>query len=656
MADLRSRFIEDYAGGLLNVSRQELASNGEVLSQDGFLTDATIFVEDGVGTKSGLKLGVGLAESVDPTTQTGLVNVRYADRTYTKIRDTKIFATAIASAQAALAESVSESLTNVESAIDFIEIFNNQANNRISGLETGYSQLSEGLSAQSLVINNLRDSILDEIAGLKLGTDPDTNNIRIGVGALDKLQNGASNTAIGFYSLGELFSGSDNIAIGTQAGIELLEGNNNILIGNGARLSSPKVNDQIVLGSPKNDYLWCKTDIYTPAVTLSANDSSASSITTSSFFKFVQSLEFRRINWEKGQSYVVIEPTSLKRAEESLGFKGYLHSESKSVANAKLVPLMMQTLSGLFDILGITFSAGADAGSGLEGDTPIFDGSGNPILDSNGNPIVIGGPIFDENGDPINGDPPIGEPIFDADGNEIIAAYNPNEPSQGNAINYNFVPDGTGNLTVLNAEGRSIDQILEQEDPLEKFKRNFVPLGSILMWSNYQGKPVPDGWSLCDGTNDTPDLRDKFIIAAGGSFNVGDKKDEPPEVPLHKHEAEAKVEWTETIAKVVGPLSDTEPLVPDPFKDYVLEVPSTVPPATDLLPAISRIGGALSGVPEELGEGLTRCTVSTYQTECPSDNQLERSEDVDITIEETGEEPPKTFPPYYALAFIMRIY
>ena len=45
MADLRSKFIEDYAGGLLNVSRQELASTGEVLSQDGLLSDATLYLE-----------------------------------------------------------------------------------------------------------------------------------------------------------------------------------------------------------------------------------------------------------------------------------------------------------------------------------------------------------------------------------------------------------------------------------------------------------------------------------------------------------------------------------------------------------------------------------------------------------------------------------
>ena len=35
---------------------------------------------------------------------------------------------------------------------------------------------------------------------------------------------------------------------------------------------------------------------------------------------------------------------------------------------------------------------------------------------------------------------------------------------------------------------------------------------------------VPDGWALCDGTNSTPDLRDKFVIGAGLTFAVDGEK------------------------------------------------------------------------------------------------------------------------------------
>ncbi|MCS7227923.1 MAG: phage tail protein, partial [Endomicrobia bacterium] len=47
-----------------------------------------------------------------------------------------------------------------------------------------------------------------------------------------------------------------------------------------------------------------------------------------------------------------------------------------------------------------------------------------------------------------------------------------------------------------------------------------VPRGAIIMWSG-SAASIPAGWALCDGTNGTPDLRDKFIIAAGGTYSPG---------------------------------------------------------------------------------------------------------------------------------------
>jgi hypothetical protein len=33
---------------------------------------------------------------------------------------------------------------------------------------------------------------------------------------------------------------------------------------------------------------------------------------------------------------------------------------------------------------------------------------------------------------------------------------------------------------------------------------------------------IPTGWHLCDGTNGTPDLRDRFVVGAGNSRHGGD--------------------------------------------------------------------------------------------------------------------------------------
>lgn len=50
-----------------------------------------------------------------------------------------------------------------------------------------------------------------------------------------------------------------------------------------------------------------------------------------------------------------------------------------------------------------------------------------------------------------------------------------------------------------------------------------IPRGVIMMW-NGGDSTIPSGWALCDGSNDTPDLRSKFIVGCGtgASYNYGD--------------------------------------------------------------------------------------------------------------------------------------
>lgn len=48
-----------------------------------------------------------------------------------------------------------------------------------------------------------------------------------------------------------------------------------------------------------------------------------------------------------------------------------------------------------------------------------------------------------------------------------------------------------------------------------------VPAGVIWMWSGSIAS-IPSGWALCDGTNGTPDLRNRFIMGAGSTYAPGD--------------------------------------------------------------------------------------------------------------------------------------
>lgn len=46
------------------------------------------------------------------------------------------------------------------------------------------------------------------------------------------------------------------------------------------------------------------------------------------------------------------------------------------------------------------------------------------------------------------------------------------------------------------------------------------PSGIIAMWSGAEDA-VPSGWSLCDGKNGTPDLRGRFIVGSGDAYTTG---------------------------------------------------------------------------------------------------------------------------------------
>jgi hypothetical protein len=45
--------------------------------------------------------------------------------------------------------------------------------------------------------------------------------------------------------------------------------------------------------------------------------------------------------------------------------------------------------------------------------------------------------------------------------------------------------------------------------------------GMIMLWSGSVAS-IPSGWLLCDGSNSTPDLRNRFVVGAGSTYAVGD--------------------------------------------------------------------------------------------------------------------------------------
>ena len=99
--------------------------------------------------------------------------------------------------------------------------------------------------------------------------------------------------------------------------------------------------------------------------------------------------------------------------------------------------------------------------------------------------------------------------------------------------------DANGNIVLDNISLEMITPVLQEGTPLNKALFDIaMPSGLICMWS---GATVPNGWYLCDGTNGTPDLRDRFIVGSGSTYSIGNTggsntvKLTTAQMPSHTH-------------------------------------------------------------------------------------------------------------------------
>lgn len=85
---------------------------------------------------------------------------------------------------------------------------------------------------------------------------------------------------------------------------------------------------------------------------------------------------------------------------------------------------------------------------------------------------------------------------------------------------------GSSSKTKLASDFTVLKNISTLMSELDAAKQHHVPTGAIMMWSGAI-TAIPNGWALCDGTNGTPDLRGRFIVGAsqgeitidGGRYN-----------------------------------------------------------------------------------------------------------------------------------------
>jgi hypothetical protein len=146
-----------------------------------------------------------------------------------------------------------------------------------------------------------------------------------------------------------------------------------------------------------------------------------------------------------------------------------------------------------------------------------------------------------------------------------------------------------------------------------------IPLGVISLWYGSIGS-VPTGWYLCDGTNGTPDLRNKFVVGAGSTYSVAATGGSTDAIVVsHTHTA----------------TSTSTSTVTDPGHNHTI---ATTPNITGTGANSAEDGPVTSTF--NTGTSTTGITVATATT----------TTNASAGVSGTN----ANLPPYYALAYIMK--
>jgi hypothetical protein len=78
----------------------------------------------------------------------------------------------------------------------------------------------------------------------------------------------------------------------------------------------------------------------------------------------------------------------------------------------------------------------------------------------------------------------------------------------------------TGGLTLDGTAGASGQVLLSAGSGNTPTWGNAFVAGMIMLWSG-SSATIPSGWLLCDGSNSTPDLRNRFVVGATSTYAVG---------------------------------------------------------------------------------------------------------------------------------------
>ena len=217
-----------------------------------------------------------------------------------------------------------------------------------------------------------------------------------------------------------------------------------------------------------------------------------------------------------------------------------------------------------------------------------------------------------------------------------------------------------------------------------------IPIGGIIMWSGTDGN-IPANWQLCNGTNGTPNLIDRFIVGRGNAYaadTTGGQTDST--LVTHEHTVSTFISdtghsHTNTLSGGVHTHSNTlgggdhSHSVTSSAHDHGMSHTHAYS-ASDGNESVTTSGGA-SNVGNDVQSGTTGGS-STSSTDETTVSSFANTNNADVTITNASADAGvsitnvsnttgigvtastdsqgssatnKNLPPYYAIAYIMRI-
>lgn len=176
-------------------------------------------------------------------------------------------------------------------------------------------------------------------------------------------------------------------------------------------------------------------------------------------------------------------------------------------------------------------------------------------------------------------------------------------------------------ITATTAELNFTDGVTSNiQTQLNTLTASGIPAGIISMWSG-ASNAIPTGYALCDGSNSTPDLRNRFVIGAGSTYAVGSTGGSADAiVPAHTH-------------ALTGASTDTHSM----SGTFLASKPQG---ATGVFSVVGGQGGGADG---------GQSTAGLYTLSDSHNHALSG------TTDSTGSSATNAnLPPYYALCYIMK--